>query len=348
VPLRAACAPVTAIIQRLEAFSLGKRFDAPEANEDSLVVMAGIGYAVIDGVTDHSGARYDGMLSGQFASRLVKRAIESFLAGLARGECRYEGPAALVASLGEAIRAGYEANGVLETVRADWKLRAGCTVMLAFHRDDALECVAVGDSGARINGKDIFQVLKPLDDVTSTLRREAWHYFAAEGRDDDACDTLARAMTWMGTRFQQPGSPTAEAKAVDAIESRALAACRQRHPSVPEWELLELIRKGIAHGQGGFRNVTDRVLGYGGLDGFDVPAQHIATRRYRLDAVDSLELFTGGYFKPGTGFGVASWEEAFAEVERDDPHKIGSFASTKGSTPTAFADDRTYIGVMLR
>ncbi len=324
--------------------------------------MAGIGYAVIDGVTDHSGARYDGMLSGQFASRAVKRAFEDFLLGLRGGE-RYQGPEALVARLGAAIHAGYVSNGVLDTVRGDWKLRAGCTVMLAFHLGEMLEVVAVGDSGARFNGRDVFQVLKPLDDVTSVLRREAWRYFAEEGHDEAACDELARTITWQGTRAPHIGTVAAravasraiapdgvgaESTALHDIESRALEIGRTRHPDVPEWELAELIHKGIANGQGDFKNVTDRVLGYGGLDGFAVPGRHVATRQYAIDTLDTIELFTDGYFKHGAGFGVASWEAAFAEVEREDPRKLGPHLGTKGTTATAFADDRSYLGVMLR
>ena len=63
-------------MRQLEAFTLGKKFGHPEMNEDSLVVMPNLGYAVIDGVTDRNGTRYGGMLSGQYASRTVKRAIE--------------------------------------------------------------------------------------------------------------------------------------------------------------------------------------------------------------------------------------------------------------------------------
>ena len=44
-------------MKSLEAFTVGKRFGQPELNEDSLVVMPDVGYAVIDGVTDRNGAR---------------------------------------------------------------------------------------------------------------------------------------------------------------------------------------------------------------------------------------------------------------------------------------------------
>jgi hypothetical protein len=338
-------------MKHLEAFTLGKKFGHPEMNEDSLVIMPDIGYAVIDGVTDRNGTTYDGMLSGRFASRTVRRAIETFLLAQGRSgmeNLHYRGPVELITYLDRAIRAGYEANGARERAEADWKLRGGCTVMLAFYLGDRLEVVAVGDSGARFNETDLFQVLKPLDDVTSILRREAWRYFAGRGHDDADCDRLSAALTWQGTRFQQAGSPAPGENALAEIEAKALAACRQRLPHVPEWELTELFHKGIAYGQGDFQNVTDRVLGYGGLDGFGVPDKYIETRSYRLDEIETVELFSDGYFMPGDLFGVASWEKAFRDVEERDPHKIGDFMSTKGTTAAMLTDDRTYLGVRLR
>ncbi len=338
-------------MKHLEAFTLGKKFGHPEMNEDSLVIMPDMGYAVIDGVTDRNGTTYDGVLSGRFASRTVRHAIERFL--LAQGrpgmeELQYRGPVEFIAYLDDAIRAGYAANGALERARADWKLRGGCTVMLAFCLGDRLEVIAVGDSGARFNGTDVFQVLKPLDDVTATLRSEAWHYFAARGHDEADCDRFSAALTWQGTKFQTAGTASADTAAIAEIEAQAFEKCRERLPHVPDWELLELFHKGIAHGQGDFQNVTDRTLGYGGLDGFGVPEKYIETRSYPLADIESIELFSDGYFLPGDELGVASWEKAFQIVEREDPHKIGRFASTKGTTKAMLTDDRTYLGVRLR
>ncbi len=150
-------------MRQLEAFTLGKKFGHPETNEDSLVVMPNLGYAVIDGVTDRNGTRYGGMLSGQFASRTVKRAIELFL--LAQGQAdqpdlQFQGGEHFVEYLGGAIHAGYVAQGALAAVETDWKLRGGCTVMAALLIGDRLEVVAVGDSGIRVNGTDTLQVLR--------------------------------------------------------------------------------------------------------------------------------------------------------------------------------------------
>ena len=87
----------------------------------------------------------------------------------------------------------------------------GDEVSAALQVGDRLEVVAVGDSGIRINGTDLLQVLKPLDDVTSLLRRETWRHFQALGRSAADCDRLAAALTWPGTRHQPPGSETAAA-----------------------------------------------------------------------------------------------------------------------------------------
>lgn len=338
-------------MRQLEAFSLGKKFGHPETNEDSLVVMPNMGYAVIDGVTDRNGTRYDGMLSGQFASRIVQRAIEIFL--LAQGDksrpdLQFQGGAHFVDYLGKAIHAGYVANGALAAVEADWKLRGGCTVMAALLIGDRLEVVAVGDSGIRINGTDTLQVLKPLDEVTAILRRETWRYFEALGKPVEECDRFASSMTWQGTRNQQAGSPTADGAIVAAIEARALDACRKHLPGVPEGELVTLIEGGISHGQGKFQNVVEPVLAYGGIDGFPVPDRFVETRSYPLAEIETIELFSDGYFKPGDGFGVASWEAAFREVETEDVHKIGRYMSTKGTTATQLTDDRSYLGVRLK
>lgn len=338
-------------MRQLEAFTLGKKFGHPEANEDSLVVMPNLGYAVIDGVTDRNGTRFSGMLSGQFASRTVQRAVEVFL--LAQGQAdqpdlQFRGGEHFVDYLGKAIYAGYEANNAVAAVEADWKLRGGCTVMAAMLIGDRLEVVAVGDSGLRINGNDTLQVLKPLDDVTAILRRETWHYFLALGRSIEHCDKLSAAMTWQGTQNQLAEAETANSEVIDIIEARALAACRKHLPNVPERELMLLIQNGIAHGQGDFQNVTDPVLGYGGIDGFAVPARYVETRSYALSEIETIELFSDGYFKPGSGFGVAAWEAAFAEVEAEDLHKIGRYMSTKGTTASQLTDDRSYLGVRLK
>lgn len=336
---------------QLEAFTLGKKIGQPETNEDSLVIMPGRGYAVIDGVTARNETRYGTMLPGQFASRTVQQATELYMLAQgdpARRELQFGGPVHFISWLTRAMHDAYASHGRLDDVTRDWRLRGSCTIMAALVIGDRLEIVAVGDSGIRINGTDTLQVLKPLDDVTSILRREAWQFFAAKGEPDDKCEAYAGLMTWQGTRNQPAGSPTADLAVISEIERRTLAKVRAHLPDAPESELLLLIQHGISNGQGKFQNVVEPHLAYGGIDGFAIPERHIETRSYRLADVETVELFSDGYFKLGASLGVAAWEAAFTEVEAEDPHKIGRYLSTKGTTLSNLTDDRTYLGVRLK
>jgi hypothetical protein len=302
-------------------------------------------------VTARNETRYGTMLPGQFASRTVQKAAELYILAQgdpARPELQFSGPTQFIAHLTKAMHDAYVAHGRLDDVTRDWRVKGSCTIMAALVIGDRLEIVAVGDSGSRINGRDTLQVLKPLDDVTSLLRREAWQFFAARGVGEADCDRYAGLLTWQGTRNQSAGSPTADPAVVAEIEARALRAVKAHLPDAPETELLDLIQHGISNGQGKFQNVTEPHLAYGGIDGFPVPDRHVESRGYRLAEIETIELFSDGYFKLGEGFGVAAWEAAFAEVEAEDPHKIGRYMSTKGTTPGNLTDDRTYLGVRLK
>jgi len=326
----------------IEAFSEAKDPSAPQANEDRFVILPGRAYAVIDGVTDRLGTRYDGMLSGQYAATVVEGALEHLLSGP-------DGPreaAAVVEALTEAIRARYRALGMLERATTDWNHRFSTTLALALVDEETVEIALVGDSGIRINGTRIEQVDKDLDRITSTLRQQAWPVIGARTGDPVLQEKLARRLTWFGTRQELDDiAAVLPPQEVAAIEAKAVAVNAQALPHIPTSDIERLVRGGIVHAQGAYQNDAGTVLGYSALDGFDVPPSLVRFERLPRREVASLELFTDGYFKPGESFGVASWEKAFAEVEREDPAKVRLYLSPKGSTATHWADDRTYVGV---
>jgi hypothetical protein len=115
---------------------------------------------------------------------------------------------------------------------------------------------------------------------------------------------------------------------------------------VPPAHLEHLLDRGIA-GQGEYQNTTRSPLGYAVLDGSDVPMELVRVEDRPRASVQTVELFTDGYFELGATPDVAAWEAAFAEVERVDPEKIGRYASVKGSTPGTWTDDRTVVIVTL-
>jgi hypothetical protein len=138
---------------------------------------------------------------------------------------------------------------------------------------------------------------------------------------------------------------TLDADDMAVIESRAIAANVEALPHVPRADIENLVRGGIVNAQGGYQNNASLQLGYPCLDGFEVPQRMIEIERFPRSEVKTVEIYSDGYFKPGDGFGVAAWEKAFAEAERDDPAKILLYPSPKGSTASHWADDRTYLAV---
>jgi hypothetical protein len=325
----------------IEACSLSRDPARAEANEDALVLLPGRAFAVIDGVSDRTGARYDGMLSGRYAARLVAATLERLVGGTSAPP-----PVeSIVPTLSAAIQEAYRRHFTIDAARADWGARLCSTLALALFDGAALHLVMVGDSGIRINGREVVQESKDLDRITSTLRSHAWH--RAPG-DAAARDAAARQVTWGGVGqeaavFAPHGLSAADVAAVGAA---AEAECVAMLPHVPRADIAHLIRRGIVGAQGDYQNNPESVLGYSCLDGFEIPRTLMRIVTVEARTVETLEMFTDGYFLPGEGFGLASWEAAHLRVEAEDPAKVGRFRSTKGSVPgQRWADDRTYVGV---
>ena len=331
---------------RLEAFSEGKDPAHPEANEDRFVVLPGRAYAVIDGVTDRLGTRYDGMLAGQYGAVLVKEALEEMLGrrGAAPADARE-----LVPALNAVIADAYGRHGNLERARGDCNFRFSATLALVLERGDAFELLLIGDSGVRLGVTRDIRVDKDLDRITATSRRQAWAVIARRTEDPALRETVSRRVTWGGTR--QAASEFAgvlDAEDLVTIEAAAIAANLSALPHLSRGDIAGLVQGGIIHAQGGHQNNPHSALGYSCLDGFDVPLQFVHHERVSRAGIASIELYSDGYFKGGDGFGVDAWERAFREVEAEDPAKIGAHASVKGTIGALKADDRTHLGIAWR
>ena len=312
---------------RIEAFSEAREPANPQSNEDALVILPGRAYAVIDGVTDRNGTRYDGMLAGRYAARVVADALTAMFAT--------DAPAAeaVVPTLTAALRAAYARHGITPDA-ANWGGRICCTLALAIPRAaDAVDVVLVGDSGLRLNGSTVLQMHKDLDQITALLRAAAWPHI---GGDAVAREALARQVVFHGLRQTIPGLD------LDSIGTEAATACHASLPHVPAADIAFLLEHGIVNGQGHYQNHTESVLGYACLDGFAVPPSLIRVERHQAH---TIEAFTDGYARPAPGFGIAAWEADFAATERLDPSKIGPYKSVKGSLPGRWSDDRSYLGI---
>jgi hypothetical protein len=330
---------------RIEAFTKAKIPADPGSNEDQLLILPGRGHAVIDGVTDRTGHRYDGLLAGRLAGRTVQEAVAGFL--LVPAEAEVE-PARLIAQVSRAIRAAYERHGILEVAREEPWRRFGATLALAAECRHRWRFLLVGDSGLRLNGTELWLSENKLDLITASLRQEAYRMVAAAGGGPADQARVGRACAFHGAAHLHPKMrPWIDEAALASLRARCFASCRARFPAVPAGDVERLIDGGVMTGQGLFQNNTTSPLGYGVLDGFEVPVELVRVIDRDRASVRSIELFTDGYLEPAATASVDAWEASFREVERVDPEKIGRYAGVKGSEPGRHADDRTVIVIHL-
>jgi hypothetical protein len=326
---------------RIEAFTEAKIAADPGSNEDQLLILPGRGHAVIDGVTDRTGHRYDGLLAGQLAGRTVQGAVAAFL--LDPAEAGLD-PARLVARVSQAIRAAYEHHGILEVARKEPPRRFGATLALAAERGDFWRFVLVGDSGLRLNGTELWLNENELDLITASLRQGAYRMVAAGGGGPADQALVGRACAFHGAATLHPEMrPWLDEAALASLRARCLAFCRTRFPAVPAGDIERLLDGGVMSGQGQFQNNTISPLSYAVLDGFEVPMELVRVIDRERAWVRSIELFTDGYFEPAEAPSVDAWEASFQEVERVDAEKIDRYPCVKGSAPGRYADDRTVI-----
>jgi hypothetical protein len=325
---------------RIEAFTEAKRPAQPDTNEDALLILPGRAFAVLDGVSDRIGNRYDGMLAGRYASQLLQRTLEQLLSGPA---APLDDPWAVVQAAVAAIGGAYDRLGITEQVRGNWNLQMASTMALAMLSGDRLHVALVGDTGLRLNGETVLHEEKDLDFITAALRQQAWAPISARLVEPGDRERLSRHVAWSGTRHAATDVLTRED--LDAIEAATMQLCTTRLAHVPQDDVLRMVQGGIINGQGGYQNNRGSVLGYPSLNGFEIPREMVRVESFARADVRSIELFSDGYFALGDGFGVAAWELMFAHVERVDPHKILHYPSPKGSADGMWSDDRTYLGV---
>lgn len=127
----------------------------------------------------------------------------------------------------------------------------------------------------------------------------------------------------------------------------AIKKAQKHNPHLSMRELMEIAQKTVAallfQTVPLCQNSPNHELGYGVIDGTPVPEKFINIFKFKKKDVSTLEVFSDGYFRVPKEPAIASWEQTFAEVEKEDPYKIGRYPSTKGSSADSFTDDRTIL-----
>jgi hypothetical protein len=134
---------------------------------------------------------------------------------------------------------------------------------------------------------------------------------------------------------------------VAAKRAKAMMQAQQKEPAISNAELLQIgtdaIKQDLAVQASSYYNNPNHKFGHGTIDGRPVPEKFIKVYTYPLNEVETLEIFSDGYFKHGNQPTIESWEQSFEEVEREDPLKWQKYLSTKGTNEERFSDDRTIL-----
>ncbi|MEZ5824322.1 MAG: protein phosphatase 2C domain-containing protein [Geminicoccaceae bacterium] len=281
---------------RLEIFSAGKPKVDPGINEDLFLALPGFGFAVVDGLSDRTGHRYGGLSAGQMAARLVCAEVASWLVA-----SRHDEPSTLIERLTTRVRKAYDDNGIADVAMAEPGRRFGATLALAIDLGKSWRFVLVGDSGIRLNGREILQNDHPVDVVTSRLRIEAYLAAQARGADDETAASIARAVSFNGPiHLHAEMHPWLGKDDLPVILAKARADATRLLPHVPAADIDLLLTKGIVHGQGHFQNNTSSPMSYAVIDGTPVPMAHIAVVERPAGEIATIELFTDGYVQRQT------------------------------------------------
>ena len=140
---------------KVELFSEGKN----NMHNEDFFGNSSNSFVLVDGATDKSGMKYGGKTGGEIISRLVvKECLSSDLNGKA-----------LVEFLNKRVYELYEELGIEEKV-IDAKYRFSCSFVCVRVIKDKIIITYLGDSGFRINGKEVYKETKEIDLYNSEVR----------------------------------------------------------------------------------------------------------------------------------------------------------------------------------
>lgn len=187
----------------------------------------------------------------------------------------------------------------------------------------------------------VAEIIEGLPEHRPTASLGVWDFGDQENIFTQVGDVNARADGKDAPRYPKFIDRVTAGMRVSAIQA-ALA----QNPELTEKEFLEIGREAIKEillvQVAQMQNNPNHEWGYGAIDGTHVPDEFVKVYTYPAN-IQTVELYSDGYFKLGAEPTLHSWEQAFREVEREDPLKIGAYPSTKGSTGGILTDDRTIV-----
>ena len=232
---------------------------------------------------------------------------------------------------------------VSESTEFDESVLPSTTMAVASLEESTVRLLLVGDSGIRINGQDLYQPHKKIDDVSTEARIAVFNLLKDSSSNSDELEYLCREIIFLGLDHAV-AQRHLSAEDADAVIKISLSAGY----TADEGQIAEEFLKGGIKTQHRFANATDLPFGYSAL--CKTKFAMIDALELRLDRKDvrTIEVFSDGYFSlPKSGVSICDWEREFSIIESQDFHKISEYRGVKGSTTGEFADDRSLVVVEI-
>lgn len=91
-----------------------------------------------------------------------------------------------------------------------------------------------------------------------------------------------------------------------------------------------------------YQNHPSHKLGYGVVDGTKTPKKYVEIFKYNVEDINTIELFSDGYYDEPKGTTIEDWERMYARIEKEDPYKYKKYLATKPK------DDRTIMIINIK
>jgi hypothetical protein len=312
---------------KIEILNVSKFHTPGRVGDDVPVVLPGVLYGVFDGATDPRGTMVGDIGAGRLAALAVAAAASQL--AMTPANRRLAGTE-IIAHLSAALADA--------TAPLNLPIPPSTTVAMALDCDDHWRFLALGDTGIRLNGTELVRHEKLIDAVSTTARVAVFRLLAGSTPATDATERAARRSILMGF-------DTAVTEGVlDACDAgRIIRETTSALGLADHGDLVAAFLSGGIKTQYRLSNDPDGPLGFDTLNGTLPRRGELVEFSRPKTEVRSIEIFSDGYPSIPPEVSAAAWESAFHQAEHEDPHKIGRFATVKGSTRDEVFDDRTVV-----
>lgn len=310
-----------------QVFSRSKYKDGERLGDDVFLNIPGMVTGVFDGASDPMGTIIDGEPAGRFAARTVAQTSARLMLD---PDARRWPADRILSALSQGLTSAIGGQNL--------PVRPSTTLALVLDNGPEFRLLIMGDTGVRVNGGAVHKFSKSIDNVSTRARVAVFNLLAARHPGIDEAEILTRRVIFRGLEQAAEEGVLTRTEVGEIIATTVKeTALKPRAAAIHEF-LLAGIR--VQHQ---YANDPAHPFGFSSMDGHMPLLDDVIDFRLPKGDLQSLELFTDGYYTAPQGTDVAAWEREHARIESLDFHKLNEFASVKGSMQDEYWDDRTVV-----